>query len=97
MALATTQYSRKGFSWTGATTGTIGPFPLGAGKYMFVGEAAGTSQALNIQAPSGNFTPVYSATTAAVAQVLDLPDGNYEVVTTSASAISGFLGYVKEP
>ena len=95
MALVTTIYGGdKGVSWTGATTSTIGPFTLLPGKYMFAGEAAGTSQILKILMPSGSYSPVDSETTAAVAKVLDLPGGTYEVATVSASGISGFVGYI---
>ena len=95
MALVTTNYGQdKGFSWTGATGSTIGPFNLSRGKYALVAEAAGTTTTLLVNTPAGNYVAAYSATTAAVFQTLDLPAGQYKVVVSSTSAVSGFLGFI---
>lgn len=91
MALASTNWS-DGFTYTGATGSTVGPFPLLGGKYFFFGSAAGTSAVLNVQAaPGGLFVAVSSQTTSAYATAVDLPPGTYEIVVVSASAQQGGL------
>jgi hypothetical protein len=90
MALATNNFG-DGFSWTGATGSTIGPFKIEGGLYAFASEAAGTSVVLQVLDPAGNYIPVNSQTTSAFYQAVSLCRGTYEVITVSASAISGFV------
>jgi hypothetical protein len=91
MALASTNWN-DGFTYTGATGSTIGPFYILGGKYLFYGTAAGTSAVLNILCPDGStFTPVSSQTTTAYAAMVDLPPGSYEIVVVSAGAQQGGL------
>lgn len=91
MALVTAN-NGDGITYTGATSSTIGPFSLRGGTYLWVSQAAGTSQNVSILGPDGStFLPVNSQTTSAVVQVLSLPPGSYEIITVSASGIQGFL------
>lgn len=92
MALATVN-TNDGFSWTGATGSTVGPFALLGGKYMLATEAAGTSVTLQVVDQAGNAIPVTNAafTTSAGTIMVDLPPGSYQVVVVSASGVAGFL------
>jgi len=95
MALASTNWS-DGFTYTGATGSTVGPFNLLGGQYLFYGTAAGTSVSLNMLCPDGStYTPVQAETTSAYATVVNLPPGTYEIVVSSASAQQG--GLVRVP
>ena len=95
MALATTNWG-DGFTYTGATSSTAGPFSVLGGRYLFFGTAAGTSATLNILCPDGTtYTAVQIETTSAYASAVDLPPGTYEIVVVSVSAQQG--GLVRVP
>ena len=95
MALATNNWN-DGFTYTGATGSTVGPFTILGGKYLFFGSAAGTSAILNILGPDGStFLPVNAQTTSGYAVAVDLPAGTYEIVVVSVSAQQG--GLVRVP
>ena len=90
MTLASTSFG-DGFTFTGATSSTIGPFKIEGGLYAFFGEAAGTSAVLQMLDPAGNFITVQSETTSAFYVAVSLCRGMYQIVTISASAIAGGL------
>ena len=96
MALAATTW-HDGFTYTGATSSTVGPYPILGGKYLWYGSAAGTSAALNILYPDGTTYGIATTaqTTSAFAIAVDLPAGTYEIVVVSAGAQQG--GLVKIP
>jgi|SRR5580658_5022040 hypothetical protein len=94
MALAQIN-SADGVSWTGATNSTVGPFDLLGGVYLLGTETPGTSTVLNVLSPAGNYIPVTGGTLTSGTIRLRLPGGTYEVVTTSASAIAGFVQKVR--
>ena len=95
MSLVTNDW-KDGITFTGATTGTVGPFTVLGGKYVFYATAAGTSVVLNILMPDGStYSPAYSETTSAFFQMIDLPPGTYEVVVTTSTAVQG--GVIKVP
>ena len=91
MTLASNNWD-DGFTYTGATSSTVGPFPVLGGRYAFFGTAAGTSATLNVLCPDGStYTPVQAQTTAAYWEIVDLPPGTYEIVVVSSGAQQGGL------
>jgi hypothetical protein len=90
MALASTSFG-DGFTFTGATSSTIGPYKIEGGLYAFFSEAAGTSVVLQMLDPAGNYIAVQSETTSAFYVAVSLCRGQYEIVTVSASPIAGGL------
>jgi hypothetical protein len=92
MTLAVTDY-KDGVLYTGlVTAGTVGPFYLLGGKYLWVSQAASTSQQLQVLGPDGStYLAVNAQTTSAVSQALDLPPGTYEIVCVATGALMGFL------
>src|SRR5579872_3874109 len=95
MALSFSDY-RDGIVYQGATASTIGPFHLQGGKYFLYGSAADTTNTLDILLPDGStYQAVDSETTTAFSKMIDLPAGQFKIVTNSSTAVQG--GLVKIP
>lgn len=99
MAFVATAYGpggQDGFSWTGATSNTAGPYTLNSGKYAFAYTAPGTSCLLEVLSPDGStYIALNAAATTAAYAVYDLPAGVYQVVVTSVSAVAGFVARIR--
>jgi hypothetical protein len=92
MALATNTWG-DGYTYTGAT-GTVGPFVILGGKYLFFATAAGTSNTLEMLMPDGTYIAVGSTTTfstSAATAMIDLPPGTYQNVVVTSTAVAGGL------
>ena len=92
MTVAVTDW-KDGVLYTGAVSAsTVGPFTLLVGKYLWISQAASTSQQLSVLGPDGStFLAVNAQTTSAVSVALDLPPGTYEITFVATGALMGFL------
>lgn len=92
MALVATNFN-NGFTFTGATA-TVGPYYLLGGRYAFAAASASWgsgSATIEILMNDGSTYVACSAPIIANGtQVLDLPEGSYEVVVSGAT-VFGFV------
>ena len=94
MAYVVSNFGQDGFSFSGLTGSTAGPFTVLGGLYSFQAIDTGTIDAtLSMLMPDGStYGAVHAAfTSTAVNQTFYLPPGQYEVTLGTGTSLSASL------